>query len=195
VQLIGTKVELSDKLRLLRKETGWTQAIAAKTIAIQQSYLSKLESGHYQPSSDVIEKLCLAYNVKEHYLIEQPRRKYSVAGHLLLGTVFAAVLALVVVINGYFGLIFPHTYYTYKAQAITQVSEPKLTLDYHLTDIYQGDKYISEFSNIKYEYSLVATRDVNRKENRWLMSIGSLVLFSSLSLCIYLLARKRKAFE
>ncbi len=188
-------MELADKLLLLRKDKGWTQAVAAKNIAIQQSYLSKLENGHYQPSSDVIEKLCLAYMIKEGDLISQPRRQNPAARYLISSAALAAVLALVIAINGYFALIFPQTYYTYKTQAITAGTESELTLNYHLTDTYQGDKYIEEFSSVKYEYSLVATREVSRKENRWLMSIGSLVFISSLSLCAYLLVRKRKAQE
>jgi transcriptional regulator with XRE-family HTH domain len=185
-------MELAETLIRLRKDKGWTQAIAAKNIAIQQSYLSKLENGHYQPSSDVIDKLCLAYGVQVDALIDQPKAQHTLTRYLLSSTVIAATIGLLLLINGYFSLVFPQTYYTYKTQVISAVGPSAVTLNYHLTDYYQGDKYIESFSGVKYEYTLLSTREVSRVENRWLMSLGTLLLLSSL--IIFLLMKQRKAF-
>lgn len=42
---------LGTELKRLRVNNNWTQAFAAREIGIQQSYLSKLESGQFTPSA------------------------------------------------------------------------------------------------------------------------------------------------
>ncbi|MBU2894933.1 helix-turn-helix transcriptional regulator [Colwellia sp. D2M02] len=185
-------MKLADKLILLRKEKGWTQAIAAKNIAIQQSYLSKLENGHYQPSNDVIEKLCLAYDVPINSLINQLKAKPALMRYLLPSAIVSATLGVMLLLNGYFALIFPQAYYTYKAQVVSASEKSLVTLNYHLTDNYQGDKYIEEFAGVKYEYTLLSTREIKRAENRWLMSIGSLLLIIAFSLYCYFRLKNSK---
>lgn len=44
-------------LRSLREKAGWTQPEAAEKIEIEQSYLSKLETGKCFPSEDIFSKL------------------------------------------------------------------------------------------------------------------------------------------
>jgi len=182
------KMELSDKLMLLRKGKGWTQAIAAKNIAIQQSYLSKLENGHYQPSEDVIEKLCIAYNIKSEELVPSQKKKYIKEHYFLL----SSFMGLVLIINGYFSLIFPQTYYTYKTEQLSQVQVQKtnLSIDYHFTDNYQGDKYIKVFSGNKYEYTLISERNISRPENRWLIALGLFFLLIPISKFSFYLFKK-----
>ena len=52
-----------DYLRSLRDAKTWTQPDAANQIGIEQSYLSKLETGKSLPSSEVFEKLVKAYTI------------------------------------------------------------------------------------------------------------------------------------
>jgi len=185
--IMDKKMELADKLLLLRKDKNWTQAVAAKNIAIQQSYLSKLENGHYQPSQEVIEKLCRAYHVKEKYLCVPSKKKHQKTFFLLL----ISIIGVVLIITGHFSLIFPQTYYTYKTQPLVQVHKAQLSLDYHLSDSYQGDKYIQVFSGIKYEYTLIAEKEIDRLENRWLIIIGLVLLLLPMSIFSFFLIKKR----
>ncbi len=171
----GVQMRLADKLIKLRKEKNWTQAIAAKNIAIQQSYLSKLENGRYIPSMEVIEKLSDAYGISSADLIELPRKRVTNIKYVSLGLFFGMLTITV----GYFGLIYPQTYYTYKTSPIEQQNSSQGSLNYHLSDEYNGEKYIKEFSSVKYEYELIAQRDILRKENRWLISMGLLFLICS----------------
>lgn len=62
---------LTEKLKALRKSKGWTQAQAADAIAIQQSYLSKLENGLFEPSEEVIAKIALAYKISTRELSDE----------------------------------------------------------------------------------------------------------------------------
>lgn len=175
-------MELADKLLTLRKMKGWTQAQAAKHIAIQQSYLSKLENGHYQPSAEVLAKLCLAYEVQESELISAPTKQRNNSVYWFS----AGTIGLLLMVNGYFSLFFSQTYYTYQAQRLGRSPSEVLNIDYHLTDTYQGDKYIEMFYGVNYEFSLVATREVTREENRWLMSLG---------LCLFMLPTVRVMYK
>lgn len=49
-------------LKLKREEHGWTQPEAASRIGIEQSYLSKLETGKSYPSEDVFDRLIEGFN-------------------------------------------------------------------------------------------------------------------------------------
>lgn len=50
-------------LRKQREERGWTQPIAADKIGIEQSYLSKLETGKATPSEEMFARLVDAYDI------------------------------------------------------------------------------------------------------------------------------------
>ena len=178
-------MELADKLVQLRKELGWTQAIAAKKISIQQSYLSKLESGQYIPSEEVINKVCLAYNIKSQELLPTPQKNR----HAHNVTIASAIIGLVLILVGYFSLVFPQTYYTYRVKSLGSV-ELQNHINYHLSDHYQGEKYLQSFDDVNYEYSLVAQRDISRAENRWLIAFGCLFIFLPLTTSIYKLKKK-----
>ncbi len=56
-------MKFGDYLRQLREKNQWTQPIAAEHIGIEQSYLSKLESGKSVPSDEVFGKLSEAYQI------------------------------------------------------------------------------------------------------------------------------------
>jgi transcriptional regulator with XRE-family HTH domain len=179
-------MNLSQKLIQLRKERGWTQAHAAQHIDIQQSYLSKLENGHFVPSDDVISKLCNAYNVKQEVLTQsksKPKENVNLTkrASILLTISFFLILA------GQFSLFFSQTYYNYKAQPVDMNKKTSFVLNFHLTDQYLGEKYIETIEGNKYTFELVAQRDVPRKENGWLTAIGMLIMLSTVS---YLLLKR-----
>jgi len=50
-------MKFGDYLRQKREDRGWTQPEAAAKARIEQSYLSKLETGRSYPSDDVFERL------------------------------------------------------------------------------------------------------------------------------------------
>jgi transcriptional regulator with XRE-family HTH domain len=56
-------VPMSEAVRELRRERGWTQPALAERARIEQSYLSKLENGRAKPSREVCERLAAALDV------------------------------------------------------------------------------------------------------------------------------------
>ena len=181
-------MEFSKKLIQLRKEKGWTQAVAARNIDIQQSYLSKLENGRYIPSEEVIEKLCKAYKVPRAYLSSASNSGTQHLKYWVLG----ALTGLVITLFGQLGLVFSHTYYTYRVTPLEEVTSVTENISYHLSDEYNGEKYVTTFDSTTYEYELIAQRDISRKENRWLIALGLILVFISLGyLIIHLYHKKR----
>ena len=57
-------------IRSLREKLGWTQPEAAEKIEIEQSYLSKLETGKCFPSEDIFLRLSRVYRIDAHKMIE-----------------------------------------------------------------------------------------------------------------------------
>jgi len=56
-------MRFGDYIREVRRSCEWTQPAAAKEIGIEQSYLSKLESGKPYPSEEVFSSLISAYKI------------------------------------------------------------------------------------------------------------------------------------
>lgn len=56
-------MKLGDYLRRIRERREWTQPTAASQVGIEQSYLSKLETGKSYPSEEIFEKLAIAYAI------------------------------------------------------------------------------------------------------------------------------------
>ncbi len=56
-------MRFGDYIRDIRRDLKWTQPQAAKEIGIEQSYLSKLESGKSYPSEDVFSSLLKVYKL------------------------------------------------------------------------------------------------------------------------------------
>lgn len=56
-------MKFGDYLRQTRDQHGWTQPEAAAKANIEQSYLSKLETGKSYPSEDIFERLVKAYSL------------------------------------------------------------------------------------------------------------------------------------
>lgn len=63
-------MKFGDYLKQLREKRQWTQPVAAEKIGIEQSYLSKLESGKSVPSDEVYQKLTDAYGIDVEHLTE-----------------------------------------------------------------------------------------------------------------------------
>ena len=56
-------MKFGDYLRQKREESGWTQPEAAARAGIEQSYISKLETGKSYPSGEIFEKLVKLYGI------------------------------------------------------------------------------------------------------------------------------------
>ncbi len=56
-------MRFGEYIRGLREKNGWTQPEAAARISVEQSYLSKLETGKSYPSEDVFTKLMSVYSI------------------------------------------------------------------------------------------------------------------------------------
>lgn len=63
-------MKFGDYLRQLRLQRGWTQPQAATRVGIEQSYLSKLETGKSIPSSEIYDKLVSAYDLAANDMLE-----------------------------------------------------------------------------------------------------------------------------
>lgn len=57
-------MRFGDYIRELRRTHNWTQPEAAREIGIEQSYLSKLESGKSYPSEEIFASLMTAYTIE-----------------------------------------------------------------------------------------------------------------------------------
>jgi transcriptional regulator with XRE-family HTH domain len=64
-------MKFGDYLRQKREAKGWTQPDAANKAGIEQSYLSKLETGKSYPSEDVYARLVAAYEIDAGELVRQ----------------------------------------------------------------------------------------------------------------------------
>ncbi len=62
-------MKFGDYLRQKREARGWTQPEAANKAGIEQSYLSKLETGKSYPSEDVYARLVAAYEIDADELV------------------------------------------------------------------------------------------------------------------------------
>jgi transcriptional regulator with XRE-family HTH domain len=64
-------MKFGDYLRQKREARGWTQPDAALKAGIEQSYLSKLETGKSYPSEEVYARLVAAYEIDADDLVRQ----------------------------------------------------------------------------------------------------------------------------
>lgn len=61
-------MKFGNYIRQIREKNGWTQPEAAARANIEQSYLSKLETGKSYPSEDIFERLITAYDMNPETL-------------------------------------------------------------------------------------------------------------------------------
>jgi transcriptional regulator with XRE-family HTH domain len=64
-------MKFGDYLRQKREEKNWTQPEASNAAGIEQSYLSKLETGKSWPSEDVFARLTTAYGIDVDDMVRQ----------------------------------------------------------------------------------------------------------------------------
>ncbi|WP_443970343.1 helix-turn-helix domain-containing protein [Sphingobium sp. CR28] len=63
-------MKFGDYLRQLRMQHGWTQPEAAARVGIEQSYLSKLETGKSVPSTEIYDRLAGAYGIAASEILD-----------------------------------------------------------------------------------------------------------------------------
>ncbi len=82
-------VGLGERIKALRKETGWSQAELGAKVGTDSQRISRYENGRITPSLDAIVRIAEAFNVSIDYLLVEtvPRRPLHAAqdafGHRL----------------------------------------------------------------------------------------------------------------
>lgn len=62
---------LAHNMRTLRKERGWSQEHLAFEANLHRTYISDLERQARNPSLEIIEKLCKAFDVRPGRLLDE----------------------------------------------------------------------------------------------------------------------------
>ena len=77
---------LGEKIKLLRKEMGWSQDGLAQKIDTDGRQISRYENGKFLPSADAIIKLAQVFNVSIDYLLidDAPRKPLHFNDELLI---------------------------------------------------------------------------------------------------------------
>jgi transcriptional regulator with XRE-family HTH domain len=68
---------LADNLKRLRKNQGWSQAQLAKQIGSHLSHISRIETGKYNPSLDVVQRLATVFEVSIDYLVSDTEEDFK----------------------------------------------------------------------------------------------------------------------
>lgn len=68
---------LSNNLKLLRKKKGWSQTQLAEQIGSHLSHINRIETGKYNPSLDVVQKLASVFDVSIDYLISDTDEEFK----------------------------------------------------------------------------------------------------------------------
>jgi transcriptional regulator with XRE-family HTH domain len=141
-------MNFGDKIKLLRNEQELTQPELADKIGIEQSYLSKIETGKSFPSADNFSLILQAFNLDtktllegidptqvfkqlrqipevSHYLDKYHKQQKSQRTKLLVFSALFFTIGVTAVVAGRLGLIFPETFYNYYSQGIVLEGEPK----------------------------------------------------------------------
>lgn len=83
---------LGERIRQLRKETGWSQAELADKIGVDAGRVSRYEAGRITPSADALIRLAQVLNVSiDHLLIDDIPRRPLHAAEDVLGDRLAAL--------------------------------------------------------------------------------------------------------
>lgn len=62
-------MNMSEKIRDLRKNLDWSQVDLAKKLGVHTTHVSRLETGKYSPSIDLLKKLAEIFGVTTDYLL------------------------------------------------------------------------------------------------------------------------------
>lgn len=78
-------VALGERIKLLRKEAGWSQAELGEKIGVDSQRVSRYENGRIIPSIDAAVRIAEAFNISLDYLLVDtvPRRPLHAAEHNL----------------------------------------------------------------------------------------------------------------
>jgi transcriptional regulator with XRE-family HTH domain len=67
---------LQEKIRKLRKQKGWSQAVLAKKADVTTGHINRLENGHFQPSVELLKKIAQQLDVTADYLLNEDEGDY-----------------------------------------------------------------------------------------------------------------------
>ena len=70
-------MNLSQNLKKLRKKKRWSQSQLAEQIGSHLSHINRIETGKYNPSLDVIQKLASVFEVSIDYLVSDMEEDYK----------------------------------------------------------------------------------------------------------------------
>lgn len=62
-------MSLADNIKRMRKKHGWSQTQLAEKIGSHLSHINRIETGKYNPSLDVVQKLATVFDVTIDYLV------------------------------------------------------------------------------------------------------------------------------
>jgi transcriptional regulator with XRE-family HTH domain len=62
-------MKMSEKIKILRKEKKWSQAELAETLNVHVTHISRLETGKYAPSLELLKKIAEMFGVTTDYLL------------------------------------------------------------------------------------------------------------------------------
>jgi transcriptional regulator with XRE-family HTH domain len=68
---------LADNLKRLRKKQGWSQTQLAEQIGSHLSHVNRIETGKYNPSLDVVQKLASVFDVSIDYLVSDTEEDFK----------------------------------------------------------------------------------------------------------------------
>lgn len=72
-------MNIAEKIKTKRKESGLSQKEIAKITNISQNYISQIENGKSQPTADIIKEICNALEISANWLIldkeDEPLKK------------------------------------------------------------------------------------------------------------------------
>ena len=77
---------IGERIKVLRKENGWSQGELAEKIGADGRQISRYENGHITPSAEALVRLAQAFDVSVDYLLleDAPRRPLKVEDQTLL---------------------------------------------------------------------------------------------------------------
>jgi len=64
-------VSLPEKIKTLRKKKGWSQAEFGRYLGIHGGHISRLETGMFNPSVDLLKKIADVFQVSADYLLSE----------------------------------------------------------------------------------------------------------------------------
>lgn len=68
---------LATNLKRLRKKKGWSQSQLAEQIGSHLSHINRIETGKYNPSLDVVQKLAKVFDVTIDYLVSDTEEDFQ----------------------------------------------------------------------------------------------------------------------